>query len=590
MPYAKKIYTLLLCLMTLGLTAQSDSDIYAVHLGQFMNAKATAFSVVDDLGYIYAVKNQGSVKDVYIGGVKGKAAADRAVVAPRDRGYIDAYAKNLSAEKAATVTVIQLAARDAREPIEWRDFTRAGYLMALLNGNQIKIVTGPYADPNAAKNALPALQKQGFKDAFVKNVSDALLHAVTPFESGSVDLAQFVPAPETKKQTPTEAGAESAKIPTDSAETKTKKSDPAPVNTKSVPPAAKTSVPVTRPPRETPVAQPLIARKPGIRANVKRSSVLRLQEILKSEKSYNSSLDGYYGTGTQTAFTKTWQANAQLKKYRILAQYGAEQKASAARPGSLQYALDGLWDDPQNALLTLERSNAPTAKAYRAYWLFENNGKQIQIDELMSAAVKEAFAGKKARSVPGFDHTAAYSYRDFPQLLQHLSYVQAADAEPTTVPCWLFARYRKQAAQIFGGAAGNRVTLGDCGGFTDWEELQVLRTIAEDISTGSKIVPAKEAEYRARAARLFLAPAAPSAVEIEAAEKRSNTLLRHMDGWAANDAYLSAVQTAFNLTYYQSYVLLEDYFAGQGFEAAAAKGLALMVLESVLGTKTDRFM
>jgi len=607
MKYMKNSILVLLLLISVSITAQTSSEIYAVKLGEFINAKASAFSVVEDLGYVYAEKTIGNSKNVFIGGFKGRAAADRAVAIAKDRGYIDAAATNLSAADSETVSVIQLGVRDARQKIDWKGFSSAGRIFALQNGNQMKVLAGLYPNTMAAKAILPTIQRKGFSDAFVKNVKKSLLHEVTSFETGSVDLAAVIPS--LPKNTPTPATQEPPVIetakgqtPKDYAAETTKVEVPSGYNAKSVkvevPSGTATkSIPEPAP---TPPAQtttktpeptiPLIAQKPAIRSDVKRTSVLRLQEILKAEGAYKSSLDGYYGKGTKAAYQELWANNRQVKKYRALAQFN-RQNGLNSKPGSLQYAIDGLWNDPKNAILSLERSNSPTAKAYRAYWLYENSNDAAKIDELMADAVKGAFAGKSLKNAPKFDYTASYSYRNFKQLLQHLSYVQAVDNESVSVPCWMFERHQGQALQAFGTAAdAGNIELQDCGGFVNWEEIEVLNTIANDISAGSKLNPAKEAQYRARAIRLFLAPVAPSAADRDALSKWQTSLLKNVAGWGSRDETLKEIATAFSINFYQSNVLLEDYFAAEGYNAADAKGLALSVLQSVLGDKVDKFM
>ena len=607
MKYIKKSILALLLILSVSLTAQTGSEIYAVKLGEFINAKASAFSVVEDLGYIYAEKTIGNSKNVFIGGFKGKAAADRAVAIAKDRGYIDAAATNLSAAESETVTVIQLGMRDARNTIDWKVFSSAGRIFALQNGNQIKVLAGLYPSAAAAKAILPTIQRKGFSDAFVKNVQKSLVHEVTSFETGSVDLVAVMPSlpkntptPATqepqviekaKEQAPEEYVAETkeVEVPSEYNAKSVKVEVPSGTAAKSIPEPAPTPPAKTTTKTPTP-SVPLIAQRPAIRSKVKRTSVLRLQEILKAEGTYTSSLDGYYGKGTKAAFDEMWANNRQVKKYRALSEFNS-QNSSTAKPGSLQYSIDGLWNDPNNAILTLERSNSPTAKAYRAYWLYENSDNAEKIDELMNEAIKGAFVGKNIRNAPKFDYTASYSYRNFKQLLQHLSYVQSVDSERVSVPCWMFERYQGEALQVFGTAAdAGNIALQDCGGFINWEEIQVLNTIAADISAGSKLDAEKEAEYRARSIRLFLAPVAPSAADRDALTNWQTSLLKNVEGWGARDATLSEIATAFRLNFYQSNVLLEDYFAGKGYNAADAKGLALAVLQSVLGDKVDKFM
>lgn len=596
MKYIQKTILAFLLLLTISVTAQTSSEIYAVKLGEFINAKASAFSVVEDLGYIYAEKTIGNSKNVFIGGFKGQVEANRAVEIARERGYIDATATNLSAAESETVSIIQLGVRDARQKIDWKVFSSAGRIFALQDGSQIKVVAGLYPNVASAKAILPTIQRKGFSDAFVKNVKKSLLHEVTSFETGSVDLAAVIPAYPTSTPTPATQEIpiiENAKGVPQQYTTETKENIPASyevertkTTTKTIPKPKPAVKPVTKTP--TP-SVPLIAQKSAIRSDVKRTSVLRLQEILKSEGAYKSSLDGFYGKGTKAAYEEIWVNNDQIKKYRALAQFN-NQNAQTAKPGSLQYAINGLWDDPKNATLTLERSNSPTAKAYRAYWIHENIDNAASVDELMAEAIEGAFVGKNLRNAPKFDYNATYSYRNTKQLLQHLSYVQSVDNERTSVPCWMFERYQGQALQAFGTVAdAGNIELQNCGGFAKWEEIQVLNTIANDISAGSKVNPAKEASYRARTIRLFLAPVAPTNADRDALTKWQTSLLQNVEGWGARDATLKEIATAFRLNFYQSNILLEDYFVAKGYNAVDAKGLALAVLQATLGDKTNKF-
>lgn len=572
------LFSLFLC-CGIQLTAQNSSEIYAVKLGQFINAKSTSFSEVSDLGYIYAIKEQGNVKNVFIGGIKGKAQADQAAVTAQQRGYIDASAVNLSAQNAEITSVIQLGVTDARRKVDWSRYAKAGRLFALVNGNQLKIMAGTYPGPAAAKAILPTIKRQGFADAFVKNVSSALIHEVTEFETGIFGFGGTgTPSPTPEPQLSVKGSnttPQAEKTPEDYEVADTKIV---------VPPTPSKTVETTFIP---PIATPLSAKRPLIRTSVKRKSVLELQKVLQADGTYNSNLDGYYGKGTKTAFQTSWMNNRQIKKYRALAKMGDKQDNSAV-PGSLQYAINGLWDDTNNALLTLERSNAPVAKAYRAYWLYENSDNISQVDDLMNKAVHEAFAGKQS---PMFDSKASYSYRDFDQLLQHLSYVQGAANETVGVPCWMFEKYNEKALNIFAPEADKgHVIVQDCGGFTNWEEIEILNTIADDISQGSESDALKDAAYRAKALRLFLAPEVPVAAESAALETWLSDLQGGVAGWQTRDPILGELGEAFNLAFYQSFVLLEDYFSGQGYNSADAKSLGLATLQAVLGTRVNRFM
>lgn len=590
MKYTQGIITAIAFLFVSSMTiAQDASALYVVKIGQFVNAKSSSFDKLKQYGYVYAVKEIGNVKTVYVGGIKGQAAANKVVAAAKSNDYIDAEMINLSTADSEIKTFIQLGLQDATQKIDWKRYKDAGRLFALLNGNQLKVLAGPYPTASAAKAILPTLKRRGFADAFVKNVSSAFVHEVTSFEGSIFDeFEEKLPVPIADKKLMIKGSATKA-------ETKAKV-EPKPDTPQSYdmveaaivsPPPA----PAVRAKRTVKVTK-LEATKPVIRSSEKRTAVLELQKILKGENVYTSSLDGFYGKGTKAAFTKVFMNNRQLKKYRALSHYNAQSANSDVAAGSLQYAINGLWDDSRNALLTLERSASPVAKVYRAYYMYENGDSPEEIDRLMNEAIKEAFIGKKlSNNAPKFDYSATYSYRDVKQLLKHMSYVQSVSPERTSVPCWMFERYEAKAIQIFGTAVdtGN-IDVQDCGGFIEWEEVQMLSTIATDMSAGSATSPSQEAAHRAKTIRLFLSPIAPSEVERQSLQNREAVMLSTIEGWAATDPTLGEMAKAFKLMYYQSSILLQDYYAEKGYNNEDAKALSLSVVQNILGTKLNRFI
>ena len=51
---------------------------------------------------------------------------------------------------------------------------------------------------------------------------------------------------------------------------------------------------------------------------MKRNAAIEIQKILKTDKIYSGSLDGFYGEGTGKAFEAFTKSNRQWKKYQVL--------------------------------------------------------------------------------------------------------------------------------------------------------------------------------------------------------------------------------------------------------------------------------
>ncbi len=598
MKYLIRFFSLaLLALLAATATAQEDVPEYTVQIGNFVNPKPSDFIQLQSLGFVYATKRPSNYTDVFIGGYGSEAEANKVVETLKSRGYDNAFVSRLNIEGGQSVTIIQLITKRAGDKINWEELTQAGPLHVLLNGNQVKIVTGIFPDIATAKAQLGRIQQLGYKDAFVKNVNNALLHAVTEFETGGAAKKPLIPLDFTEKPEETQPLADARK-----AETPVGYEDVtiiAPSKTgdeltaKGVEITAAKAAPAPAP-AKTYTAEPASVisfspNVPNIRASVKRTSAIELQKVLKSEGVYKGSLDGFYGKGTKTAFEQAYNDNRQIQKYRILAKYATQPSNDAAR-GTVQYFINTLWDDPKTALDGLETSKAPIAKAYRAYFLFVRDGASRDVNTLMNDALKTAFAGKKT-SIANFDPNATYAYYDISQLLQHLSYVHQASSDKPAAPCWLFRKHPGPALQAFASASNSgELKLQNCGGFWEWEEVKVLSVMAHDLCAQGQCSEAKAADAQQELARLYLAPKALSDDERKALEAWNTNIWKGIDAWSSRDPMLSEVATALKISYFQTEVLFEDFFMDEGFNEKEAKALGLAALKALVGNHFDRFI
>lgn len=558
----------------------SAQSYFTIQIGTFLDAQQEDFSALQPLGLVHATKTGANLYVIYVGGFDNRAAAEKVWQQVRNKGYINAFIQERVAAQGQTVSMIQLATRNSSKAVNWNEFENVGELYANITGDNIKILTGPYQSVDAAKAALPAIRKAGFKDAFVKNINNIYLEKLSEFET---NLKKPL-IPLTMDNAPQNAP-QSYDYPSAPAQVYNNQSTTPRVydnifTAKS--PEAKQNVAVVQK-----VAAPVM---PKIRSQVKRTSALELQKILKTEGYYKGSLDGYYGAGTASAYTTMLKNSRELQKYMVLADNTPMTGAAAIT--ALQTAIDDLPTDAA-ALATIRASKAPIAKAYQAYTSFLVNGPNVEVNNLMNAAIKEAFTGKKLPTPVPFDYRATYAYNDLEQLLLHTLYLHSLPDNDLTAPCWLSQRHPKEMKAAFDrylATASLEYPLKACDQFLTWDEIKLLHTIAMDLNPSKKLNTNELTQAAALRTMLYNAPKPLSAADIKDTESWYNKLIKGLDNWAVNDPVNKQTVTAFKTVFYQSQVRLEDYFMDKGFKTDAAKSLALVTLRTLVEYHLERFI
>ena len=574
--------------------AQNVPD-YTVQVGNFVKPRPADFAQLSGMGFLYSVQRDDNHTDVYLGGFTSDEAANKVAARLKSMGYTNAFVAQLNTAAGKDEPVVQLATKTVGDKIDWEKYLRTGKVYVLLNDRQIKILLGGFADIEEAKAILPKVRALGFKDAYVKKVNNALLHEAGEFETGGAAKRPLIPldfsdkenvlAKENAKKENVPGTYEEVPVIVPKKEQPKKAAYQPELTAKGGPPATTKKALVKEP------AFDFRAKLPEIRAKVKRTSALELQKVLKSEGYYKSSLDGYYGRGTRKAYNLALKNEWQLKKYSILARY-LDIPSAEAPTSTLQSSINNLWQDPQAALNALEKSKSPIAKAYRAYFLFVTNGPGFEVNTLMNEAIHAAFQTDKRASLPSFDPSATYDYRDLHQLLRHIRYIHEASNEGIAAPCWLFRRHPGTALKAFGQLNGvqSSMSMQPCGGFWEWQEVQLLHAIATDLCTSGHTSEGNIAQSQSELARLYLSPQPLGWKKRKTLLDWNNSVWKGMDAWATRDPLLGEIATAFKIAYYQTFVLLEDYYMDEGFDAKEAKGLALATLKALVGDHVERFI
>jgi hypothetical protein len=241
-------------------TKEQPTNVYTVQLGTFdPSVKQADFEVIRALAYVY--QRDGVV---FAGNFSDEAAAEAVLEKIKAKGFPDASVASRSLKKAKTVYVIQIATKNAGEPMNWKAYSAVGNLFTIPNLAQVRIVHGVYEDKSEANLKLKEIQDLGFADAFVKGVKDIQINPLSAFDTGDKKLVVKSPAP-----VATEAGSKS----------------------------------------------PLIDY-----SKTKRKSVVKLQEALTEIGASTTAADGLFGKGTQTAFERSIQSNRRLQSFNELSQ------------------------------------------------------------------------------------------------------------------------------------------------------------------------------------------------------------------------------------------------------------------------------
>jgi hypothetical protein len=597
--------TLAVLFLATSLVRAQNESFYTVQVGTFIDAKPEDFSALRELGFVHAQDLGSNLMEVYVGGFESRPPAEQLAASVRQNGYANAFVQERTIDPNAPAAIVQMATRQINRPIEWESLMKAGPLYGILQGNLIKIVTGPFTSEAAAQAVLPGIQELGYKDAFVKNVPSGYLLPLTEFETGTkkplIPLSMnenpgSAAPPQSYDQTKGE------RLPNNSNSTQPYT---APADANEVLQARQPTIPTSPPPvPDLPSSYDYYAGDvapttgtapapalPAIDGSVKRGSALDLQRILKAAKTYTGSLDGYYGPGTQAGYEKYFAQNRTLQQYQLV----AEQSPLPGQEGAdseLQEVINEMGYSAAAAARLDDYSADPLAKAYQAYQLFQNFGPGQEVNKRMNTAIREAFQGKKLEGV-AFDPSFTYAYENNGQLIQHLLFVHAAPGTEEAAPCWLAARHPAESAEAYNSLSaliGDELKLQGCGQFESWPEVRIMVTLAADLGARSSFDQKRLAQAATERSRLYTAPKTLNDKERESVENWHENLMKGVSNWSKKDPLTEQLGTAFQAMYFQSQVRLEDYFMDKGYKPKEAKALALAALHTLVAYHMQRFV
>lgn len=593
------IFTLLLALSICLPSKTQAQDYFTVLVGNFVEVRPQDFAAARSLGFVYKQVADGNMQQVYVGNYTEQEKANTVANALRNQGFTNAQVSRRTITTGPEAIIIQIATRFSNRSINWADLSKAGDLNVMVEDERIKVMTGTFPDMATAQSTLPSIKALGFDDAFVKSVPRDRLLPVTSLSTGiKEDLIPLqlneepVPSPTPPVATgqiviPSGSTNNGGRITTPNEPT-VPRTNPADAD---LPPVTGTTTTINRPARPTAVTTTMERKGvaiPAIRGDIKRNSVINLQRLLESEGYYNSSLDGYYGNGTKTAYEQMLAQNNGIQKYRLLVPFYAS-NAPIAGAGALQTAIDDL-PYSVSAPGVIAAANTATARAYQAYQLFISRGPSGSVDELMNAAIKQAYANTTVNR-GSFDYRATYAYRDLTQLIMHVFYIHSAPGNSYTVPCWFSDRHPAEVARVNTEMlpVSQPLQWSSCDPFLAWEEIRLLQTIALDLNPMALQQTTKLRAAASERAALFQRTSGLGIGQGTILESWQQNLWQNIDRWSANDPFLTATATSLHLAYFQSLVRLEDYYMNKNFDANAARYLAIATIKAIAGVPLERF-
>ena len=281
----------------------SQPEYFSIHLGSFVQLDPEDFSDIRSMGYLYAESFNEHLNHLFLGEYETEAAANAVLSTIHSKGFPDAYISRRKLSADQKVEVIQLGIELPGERIAWKKYKNALPISTIIDKEQLRIVAGPYPSHEATLKRVAELKNAGYGNAFIRTVYSLRLHPVTDFEASELFLpGAFEPSlavvNETAKAISVPPIKRSPKKELDVEAVVVTKAPPVVTPIKKMEPTAPavTTIPEDYTPEfVTKGAATSGLSMPVIRAEIKRTSALELQKVLKENNYYDGSLDGYYG-------------------------------------------------------------------------------------------------------------------------------------------------------------------------------------------------------------------------------------------------------------------------------------------------------
>jgi hypothetical protein len=531
------------CLLTLDsirLEGQTDS-FFIISVGEFLNPQAKDFQSLRSLGLLFLKEGSDNKKRVCLGAYTQAKEAEPTLELARKKGYPLAVIQAFDLNAKKIFHTIQLGVFPIGASISWKDYFQSGYQVYAVQENDIlRICIGNFKNEERQLKALKELKETDFPGALPKSFPEGLITEVTEFSSG-LNFAEFL-----MEQTQPDTN-----------------SSPFPISMEVL--GNLSTVSTTD------------LKYPPIQTSSPSSAVRELQSILVYKGYLEEKSDGLYDVYTSEAIQNYFEKDVQWDKYLTIGQKWFSTKEF--KSSSLtQKAINGLDENPSDAMDILKNSQHPMAIAYRNFHLFIKNGPDKKYTDALHFAVDTSICYQEQYDSLFKNKLDSLNFIRKEEVVTALAFLhqQFSDFE---VPCWLMEKHPIEFQNAFAPNTFFKnfpYKTAACEGFSDWPEFIVLKAMIHDLQLQSDLDPSS-------LTLLYQTGKEPGDNLSTDLEQWQMCYFEELESWQGEQTYTCTIGDTFKIAFLQSFGRMRAYFIGKGAGEADAKILALAALNSICG-------
>jgi hypothetical protein len=488
---------------------------------------------------------------------------------------------------------IQLATYAAPDYQQFESLFNTGYVYTKATSSGLyKVMMGTYSSKSLAQKKLAAVQRKGFKDAFLVKRSLDESEAVYIVQLATYDQQADIYWPDWQRlstQLVAQLSDDKVRVAVGPFYTRAE-AEATQYRLQSIGPKdifiKKVSEQVLH---EVGLFDWQRVPSYGQSTGTVRNSVKALQLLLAEENLYDVPSNGLLTPKTKAAITAFKQQNDHYKRHMMMAKSNtAPYKIEAY---TLQYYINRIPEEPVKAAEGLKQFKNPIAKMFLAYMYFNEDvritNKNQAVNRLMNEALAEVFKGYRGET--RYDYSMRYAYEDLEQLLQHLKAVHEVLKVRPDMPCWLLQRHPRAVEAAFrphwNNSRDDYNVSNDCGSFFDQESLRVLLMVSEEFAANDD-----QEQTLMDINRWYVLPRPIPHQEIEQLEQWNGRLWTGLAKLKNGNPLEQNMYTLLRFSYYDALQELETRFIEKGLPGVEARSLGLKVLKEAIGPNLAAYL
>lgn len=488
---------------------------------------------------------------------------------------------------------IQLATYAAPDYQKFKSLFNTGYVYTKATGGGLyKVMMGTYSSKSLAQKKLAAVQKKGFKDAFLVTKPLEEEDAVYIVQLATYDqqadiywsdwqrLSTQLVAQLSDDKVRVAVGPFYTRAEASEVQARLQRVGPKDIFIKKVSEQVLHEVGLFDWQRSPSYGQ---------NSGTVRNSVKALQLLLSEQDLYDVPSNGLLTPKTKAAMAAFKASNEHYKRHLLLAK--SNQEPYQIEEYTLQYYINSIPDEPVKAAAGLKQFKNPIAKMFLAYLYFNEDvaveNKSQQVNQLMNEALEEVFKGYRGKT--RYDFSLKYAYEDLEQLLSHLKAVHEVLKVRPDMPCWLLQRHPKAVQTAFNpywnSSRDDYNVSNDCGSFLDQEALRVLLIVSEEFAANNQ-----QEQTLMDINRWYVLPRPIPHQEIEQLEQWNGRLWGGLARLKTGSPLEKNMYTLLRFSYYDALQELESHFMKKGLPGIEARSLGLKVLKEAVGPNLAAYL